>query len=345
MTVLQNYYHDKDEYRRGEIDLCLQKNVDNPYISKIILIVETEARPSIESDKIEIVEWRRRPTYTDCFQIANEQCGDGEIVAICNSDIYFNHTISLAFNITDDECYALSRWDDIHGQLKPFHHSDSQDVWIMRTPIKMVETDFTLGKPGCCSADSLIKYRRIGETSCFGETTLESFFYEFGCNSGDKFYLKSWNTETNDWVWNEVKLVIESGVKEVWRLGLQNDMFIDATPDHRILVDGEFVPLENIDLLQNVMTVNGESKVDLIRSVGEVMTYDITMEAPLSNFECNGIFVHNCDNRIAFILNEAGYKLTNPCKSIYALHIHGHGKHNYTAADRVAPPYLRVNPQ
>jgi hypothetical protein len=200
MTVLQNYYQDKDEYRRGEIDLCLQKNVENPYISKIILIVETEARPSIESDKIEIVEWHRRPTYTDCFQIANEKCGDGEIVAICNSDIYFNHTISLAFNITDDECYALSRWDDIHGQLKPFHHSDSQDVWIMRTPIANILNTSVLGVPGC-------------------------------------------------------------------------------------------------------------------------------------------------DNRIAFLLNEAGYKLTNPCKSIYALHIHGHSKHNYTAADRVAPPYLRVNPE
>ena len=344
MILIQNYYIDKNEARQLEIDKCLEYNVANPHITKIVLLIETEARPTIESKKIEVVRVPNRPTFTELFETGNTFSSVNDVIIISNSDIYFDKTIALANEIGENECYALSRWNMVNGGLVPFHHSDSQDTWIMRNPIKEVKVDFTLGVPGCCSAESVIKYRRIGETSCFGETTLESFFYEFGCNSVDDFYIRSWNIEMGYHEWNKVKLVIGSGVKEVWRLGVENDMFIDATRDHRILSNGEFVPLEDLDLLQNVMTIHGESKVDLTRSMGETMTYDITMEAPLSNFECNGIFVHNCDNSISHHLERAGYNVINPCKKIITIHLHDGNEHNYTAQDRVPPPYLRVLP-
>jgi hypothetical protein len=199
MILLQNYYVDKNEGRQAENDKCLEMNVANEYITKIVLLVETEARPVIQSEKIQFVEVETRPTYTDFFRIANEVSSVNDVIIISNSDIYFNESIALANNIKENECYALSRWNKVGDKLVPFHHSDSQDTWIMRSPIRDVVVDFTLGVPGC-------------------------------------------------------------------------------------------------------------------------------------------------DNSIAHHLCQAGYEITNPCRSIVTIHLHDGNEHNYTAQDRVPPPYLRILP-
>jgi hypothetical protein len=54
--------------------------------------------------------------------------------------------------------------------------------------------------------------------------------------------------------------------------------------------------------------------------------------------------VPGCDNRIARMLKDAGYKLINPCKSIKAYHLHEGGEHNYSSKDRVPGPYHLIQP-
>lgn len=52
-----------------------------------------------------------------------------------------------------------------------------------------------------------------------------------------------------------------------------------------------------------------------------------------------------CDNRLAHELQQAKYRVLNPCKSIRAIHYHLSGKHNYNPRntnDIVAGPYAFV---
>jgi len=347
MILVQNYYKDKNPLRHLEIEKCLKENVNNHHIRKILLLIDTDVVPDTISKKIELRRVENRPTYTELFTAANEVALPDEVAIISNSDIYFDNTLGLAENIPADECYALSRWDMVRGELKPFHHSDSQDVWIMRTPIKEVESDFTMGKPGCCSGDSMV--------SCEVEwmvyqVSLSELFDNFNSlrfrELGLDVRIRSYDLATNEIKKNKVVAVTKSGVKEVWQIFLDSGFNLTATSDHPVLSsDNKFIPLGELKVGDSVVSMIGDGKVTSINSVGETMTYDITMEAPLSNFECNGVFVHNCDNKIAHLLNEAGYKLTNPCKTILAIHLHEGGEHNYTAKDRVPPPYLRVIPQ
>lgn len=59
------------------------------------------------------------------------------------------------------------------------------------------------------------------------------------------------------------------------------------------------------------------------------------------NVSCNfGLGVPGCDNAIAFLLMEAGYKVISPSKKIKAIHLHNSGVRNYFKTKaRVNPPY------
>jgi hypothetical protein len=50
-----------------------------------------------------------------------------------------------------------------------------------------------------------------------------------------------------------------------------------------------------------------------------------------------------CDNRIAHVIQSAGYRVFNPCYSIHAIHLHRSGVRSYTAdTPAVSGPYLWV---
>lgn len=56
--------------------------------------------------------------------------------------------------------------------------------------------------------------------------------------------------------------------------------------------------------------------------------------------------VGGCDNRIAYLLNKAGYKVTNPSLSIKTYHLHESGirTFDYKIHKVVPPPYLTIKP-
>lgn len=83
-------------------------------------------------------------------------------------------------------------------------------------------------------------------------------------------------------------------------------------------------------------------KVVRIETWEDIMTYDISMESPHNNFSANGVIVHNCDNRLAYELKEAGYYLRNPSHSIRTYHYHLSGVHTYNPQNRVSEPYVFI---
>ena len=132
IRLFYNYYEDKNPLRKQEIDFCLQKNINSPYLTTII------------------VESADKPSYNYFFQEINKITGPDDINIICNSDIFFDDTIYLTNQLKHREAWALSRWN-WHGpnHIVFFDRPDSQDTWIVRGKVENVFGDFTLGMRGC----------------------------------------------------------------------------------------------------------------------------------------------------------------------------------------------------
>lgn len=133
IRLFYNYYEDPNIARKREIDLCLQKNLQNKFLNVVL------------------IEQQSKLSYNDFFTRINKVItNEDDISIICNSDIFFDETIELANKIEPKQLYALSRWD-WHQNQPPilFNRPDSQDTWIVRGTISNVDGNFTLGKKGC----------------------------------------------------------------------------------------------------------------------------------------------------------------------------------------------------
>lgn len=54
--------------------------------------------------------------------------------------------------------------------------------------------------------------------------------------------------------------------------------------------------------------------------------------------------IKGCDNRLAYEIQKAGYKITNPCKTIKIHHCHESGVRNY-GKEKIPRPYLQLLPE
>lgn len=154
VNLYTSFYQDKNPVRQKELLYCLIKNIENPLIDNIYLLVEGQVELP-KSDKLIIVN-SKRPTYRDFFDFVNSTVlSANQISIIANTDIYFNHTLS-ALDLHDRQCIALSRWDKRKEGLRLHNEKYSQDSWIFKGKIRNVRfCDFYLGIPGC---DNRIAY-------------------------------------------------------------------------------------------------------------------------------------------------------------------------------------------
>ncbi len=171
INLFINYFDHSNPDRKKEIEFCLEKNQQNEYLHKIIIVNRNE-----------------RATYGDFFRAMKAYSKDVNIIA--NSDIYFDETIQLAEGIKQLQCYALTRWENYNGSIIEFaqRHNKraappqwSQDAWIFRgstTPehydnVEAVRDNrhreqipFCLGIPGCDNKlAAMLKERRFTVTN------------------------------------------------------------------------------------------------------------------------------------------------------------------------------------
>lgn len=148
ITLYTSYYTDKTPERERELLYCLQHNVDNPKINRIMLFCEGVL--PINSEKITVLG-RCRPTYKMMFDAVNTYCqSETEISIVSNTDIYFDDSLSK-IQLLQKQCLALSRWDVKPGKEPKLHNERfSQDVWVFVGKVRKVRfCDFFLGIPGC----------------------------------------------------------------------------------------------------------------------------------------------------------------------------------------------------
>jgi hypothetical protein len=146
ITLYTSYYRDKSSIRQQELEYCLQKNIDNAAIDKIVLLCEDQ--PVLKSTKI-VPFFEGRPTYKRFFNLINAQASQFDISLVANSDIYFDETLR-DIRLNGKTAIALSRYDIKNGEAKLHNCSGSQDTWIFQGKVLPIKySDFNLGIPGC----------------------------------------------------------------------------------------------------------------------------------------------------------------------------------------------------
>ena len=143
VNLFVNYYNCGDKERQKELDFCKKHHKECGYFN-------------------EIINFSERPTYNDFFNATKAYPNDINIFT--NSDIYFNDTILEVRKIKQNECYALTRWeedinkegketivsfDSKHTYNKEAKSRHSQDVWVINGVARHVDGWFHIGVAGC----------------------------------------------------------------------------------------------------------------------------------------------------------------------------------------------------
>ena len=130
MRLFYNYYMDKNPARKQEIDLCLQKNIENGIFDLVIL------------------DFPERPTFDSFFERINRLAGPNDISIICSPDIFFDRTIELAEDLGSKQVYALSHWNWHKNGNSDLDEAGRQDTWIFKGKIEGVMGDIPFDAPG-----------------------------------------------------------------------------------------------------------------------------------------------------------------------------------------------------
>jgi hypothetical protein len=167
LWLIQQYFKHPRLARAREIHQCLERNVANPYIDRILLLNETDEHiPLVTSDKIVCRNIGHRLTYADALRAIQTDLPAGAIAVFANADIWLDDTIKAVWSLAMEErrlFLALLRWEEDGTIFGP--RADSQDTWIVaKSTVDFAVTDedfgFTFGKPGCDNAVALAMLRK-----------------------------------------------------------------------------------------------------------------------------------------------------------------------------------------
>lgn len=148
MILITSYYLEKNKSRADELRYCLQKNISNAQISKIVLLCENELA-QVDSDKLEEILINKRPKFSDFVRVANRE-SENDVKIIANSDIYFDDTLKIAKDsLKKHEVYCLTRWDEEKGIIQFYNNFKSQDAWFFQGKLTENIGDYFMGLPGC----------------------------------------------------------------------------------------------------------------------------------------------------------------------------------------------------
>ena len=156
------WFNITDENRLNEINTCLEKNLSNVLIKKIILFYECDDLNKIKEinhQKITIVPFisnrKRDVSFNFIVDYANKHFLN-QFCIISNNDIYFDETLNETNKLNFEKnnyFVALTRKNCgkyLNNKNKIWEpHSASQDSWIFKTPIKKMNDDIKLGWIQC----------------------------------------------------------------------------------------------------------------------------------------------------------------------------------------------------
>ena len=187
LTLIQQYYEPANAHRSKEIKHCLEMNLLNPCIDKVILL--NEKRYSLpKSPKISEVILGHRLKYSDMIKYIKEH-GQG-LVVFSNSDIYLDKSWNQLWSIKmEDTFLSLLRYEtQPEGGLKLFGpRPDSQDTWVVHSDSIKSRTwdystlNFEFGRAGCDNAINveMLKKKFVVANPCLSLQTIHCHGSEY----------------------------------------------------------------------------------------------------------------------------------------------------------------------
>lgn len=151
---------------------------------------------------------------------------------------------------------------------------------------------------GCVCGDMTVTIRKDGKDR---KTSLESLYRAFVRTKGTyDWYIQCLLADGCTVGMGEVVDVIQSGIKRCIHATLDDDTYLIATPDHKVLTSNGWVDLK--DTLNTYIHVEqaGKSRMAKVVSLapaGLRMTYDVKV-LNFGNFVANHIVVHNCGKTV-----------------------------------------------
>jgi len=155
LKLIIEYYTPKNEHRDKEYLFCIEKNIESKLFDEIHVFIEEGSELPENLSKDINIHLDKRKTFQDLFDYCNTYFPN-EICIISNTDIIFDDTVNyINDNNIEDRFLCLTRWDVLQdGNMRFFDNQSgiayfSQDSWIFKTPIPIIDADFFMGKPGC----------------------------------------------------------------------------------------------------------------------------------------------------------------------------------------------------
>lgn len=158
MVLFTMLYNEIHELRRQEYQFCIEQNLQNQLIDKIVVfyddsldsINDTPFSSWLKSMPIKVVYVQDRITYGFAFDYANKYFPEQKII-LSNGDIYFDRSLSLIRDISLVNTFASITRDDFRGT----GGEGSSDTWIFTTPITSFGDEVMMGTTFC---DQIISY-------------------------------------------------------------------------------------------------------------------------------------------------------------------------------------------
>lgn len=168
LWMITQYYKPEKTKRAREINTCLQKNLQNPFVDRMVLLNETDMSSQYnsykDSHKIQQDIIGKRLTYAIVLEWIEKNVPENTLCVFANSDIYLDTTWKLLWSTSmEDRFFSLLRYeatedtpDEQHPLFGP--RADSQDTWVVLSDsvkskkLNYSSFDFPFGKAGCDNA-------------------------------------------------------------------------------------------------------------------------------------------------------------------------------------------------
>jgi len=183
MILLQSYYNPKQEDRRAEIEYCLEQNLNNPNIQKVVLFLDNESVEYPENSKIEALltkdvafpEEKGTFTFSMAFGYAMQKYKDS-ICCLINNDIFLDHDVfsdmteiknlvenNIVLSLSRHEYDLKTKTGVLDENFRRMMFAHTQDAWIFKANFCPKDSEFAPGTLGSDNAinDRLKKHGKI----------------------------------------------------------------------------------------------------------------------------------------------------------------------------------------
>jgi hypothetical protein len=171
------YQHHQKIVRQMELQECLVRNLNNSIVKSLHILVESyndinyyKQFTDSYKEKVHYTIIGHQPTYKEFLLYVKDIFQPGEIVAIMNSDMFYNSNFNynlLERKLTDTMMIALTRHEFTdenhticHEGTCPFTvHGGSCDTFIFKTPIsEKVDLDLVDHKQNLFGGENVFMY-------------------------------------------------------------------------------------------------------------------------------------------------------------------------------------------